>query len=276
MQVGSKKKEIQKRKIKSSDVFSDNNFITNYVSKHWSIFKKSFNFDSVLFRLLLLDVGFILILFLSYLLVYFLWIKNTLILSNIVSILNTMQASTVPTSEIIISWHHLLLSVILMLLLILVLYILLLSIYTVLSYVIMTKKRFSLKVFLNSILIYLMFTVVYLLILLLVFYLFKNVWLAAWSVILITLLYLYTLLIFYLVIDDNGLLKVFGLGFRNMIKLYDTLPPILFALIMFLIIIAIITLIFGSIPLVVFLIVLLAIVYLSNRMKKYLHQITHV
>jgi len=276
MQVGSKKKEIQKRKIKSSDVFSDNNFITNYVSKHWSIFKKSFNFDSVLFRLLLLDVGFILILFLSYLLVYFLWIKNTLILSNIVSILNTMQASTVPTSEIIISWHHLLLSVILMLLLILVLYILLLSIYTVLSYVIMTKKRFSLKVFLNSILIYLMFTVVYLLILLLVFYLFKNVWLAAWSVILITLLYLYTLLIFYLVIDDNGLLKVFGLGFRNMIKLYDTLPPILFALIMFLIIIAIITLIFGSIPLVVFLIVLLAIVYLSNWMKKYLHQITHV
>ena len=159
--------------------------------------------------------------------------------------------------------------------LVLLLYMVFLSIYSALSHMSITKNKFSTKLFLNFIYVYTIFTVIYLLLMLAIFYISKDIVLAAWCVILFTILYLYILLIFYLVTKDGNLSQIFSHGFKSMMKLHHTLPPIALALVMFLILISIVMLIFSSIPLIVFILFLLIIIYLSNWMKKYLHQIIH-
>jgi len=260
---------------KSNTASSKDGDVSNYFFKHWNILKKSFNFDSVLFKLMLIDIGFIVSLFLSYVLVYFLWIRNILTVSYLVNILNTPQISDVPASEIVSAWNHFVTAATLILLLVLLLYMIVLSIYSALSHMSMTKNKFSARLFLNFICTYTIFTLIYLLILLSIFYFSKNILLAAWCLILITILYLYTLFIFYLVTKDGKLSQIFSHGFSSMIRLHHTLPPIVLALIMFLAFLSIVLLIFGNWPFIVFMLLLLIMIYLSNWMKKYLHQIIH-
>ena len=55
----------------------------SYISKHWKILKSSFKADLTALKLASLDIGFLLTLLLSYVLVYFLCVRSYLSIINI-------------------------------------------------------------------------------------------------------------------------------------------------------------------------------------------------
>jgi len=251
------------------------NIATNYWSKHWNIFKRSLRFDSTLLKLIFTDIGFIITLFLSYVLIYFFWIKNMLSVSYLMNILDTAQTSAVSSSEVMNAWNHFITTVIFIVLLIILLYIILLSIYSALSHIFITKNKLGAKLFLNFIYIYAILTLIYFLLVLSIFYLSNNILLIAWGVLILTIIYLYSLLIFYLVTNDGNISKIFSHGFKSIIKFHNRLPPILLTSIMFAILLPILNIIFGWNYLIFFLAITILLLYLLNWMKKYLHHIIH-
>ena len=248
----------------------------NYFVKHWNILKKSFKLDDVIYKLILTDIGFIITLLISYTMVYFLWVRTLLSVPNLLSMFSTGQVPrTVPGEELIRSWNIFVTNLMLILVLIVILYILILSIYGAISHVFMTKNKFSIKLFLNFIYIYLILTLLYALFLIAIFYLSKDIWLSACGVILFTVLYIYSLLIFYLVINGGPLSKVISHGLRSMIRLHHTLVPIILSIIIWLILVVIIQLLFAKLLVVSVPLITLSMIYTLSWTKKYLHHVIH-
>lgn len=247
-----------------------------YIKKHWAIFKKSFNLDLLLVKLCITDIIFMISLIFSYYLVYFFWIKNVLSITNILSVTQSnILPENISGTALLNSWNTFIFNLVLLIILIVLIYVVLLSIYGAVSHKFITNNKFSSKLFLNFFYIYGILTSIYLLIIISIFYLSTDVWLIAWSIFILTIIYMYFLLIFYLVINDAKLSKIFHKGFTSLIKLHHTLMPIIVFFILFTLVFLVMALIFGKLIILFVILSLLFILYLINCLKRYLHQIIH-
>ncbi|MGV8171225.1 MAG: hypothetical protein ACP5OA_00855 [Candidatus Woesearchaeota archaeon] len=245
-----------------------------YFDKHWKAFLRSFRIDALLLKLFLIDIFSILTLAVSLIVLYALWIKNS---SYMYPIFNIRDIESLIASGIDISslWNTFIMNVIFMILAGIVLSIFILSIYSSISNMLMNRKRFTWKLFSNFLSIYSILTSGYISLMLLLFMIFtksRNLMLIVWSMIILTILFLYFLLIFYLVINDGKWSKIWALSLKKMIRLHDTLLPVLLGVLILLIGVTIIGWIFGSI-LISGILMLVLILYIFTWLKKYLHHI---
>jgi hypothetical protein len=248
----------------------------DYLKEHWNLLKHSFDIDSLTWKLLLTDIGFIFSLLLSYTLLYLFWAKNLLSLQNILEIAQTGQIlGSTPGVSIVQLWNRVILNIVLVLVFTIIIYVLLISLYGALSHKFLSKKDFTIKLLLNFLSVNSILTVVYLLLLISVFCLSKNIKLAVWGIIVFTLLYLYALLIFYLVTKDDKLTKIFVHGFKSMVKLHYTLVPIILFIILMSLFSFIISIVSFGNTIVLTVLALIAFFYLITWIRKYLHHVIH-
>jgi hypothetical protein len=245
-----------------------------YIQKHWKIFLKSFNIDMLALKLLATDILFIFTLVLSYSLLYLFWLKNVFSVATLLGISNGVvpAASNMDISAL---WHSFIIKVLLILLLGVLIYLVLISLYSAFSHTFINRKKFTLKLFLNFLSIYSILTFLYILVSVIIFNISNNIIAIAWGVIILTLLYVYALLIFYLVINDGTFSKILHHGWKSMIRLHDTLLPLAIGLILIMITSIIIELLFGNFIIVSAILAMLVFLYLTTWLKKYLHHIIH-
>ena len=217
----------------------------SYISKHWKLLKNSFMIDSMALKLAALDAGMILTVMISYIFVYYMFLRSYLSISNIIYVANTGKVpSSIGGMDMTVLWNTFVANVIIATLITLVLYVLILSFYGIISHNILTNNRFKFNTLANFIYIYSLFTLIYVLLSILIFSTVKSIIAASWLIIILTLVYLYAMLIFYLVIKDDKIPKILSHGFRAMAKLHDTLVPIMLAIIMLAIVSAVLALLF--------------------------------
>lgn len=262
-----KAKNIDTSSAKASDV--------KYFRKHWIILKNNFKLDDVTIKLILTDIGFILTLMLSYVLVYMLWARSVFSLSSLLDTISAQIPDSALGVETINLWHTFITNVILFAIVVIILYAVLISIYSAVSHKIITKNKFSAGLFLNFIYVYMILTLVYLLLLISIFYLSNNIMLIAWGILIFTLLYVYALLIFYLVTKEGKLSIILVHGFKSMILLHNTLPPIILSILIWIIFTIVVHFIFGKLLIVTISLVLFSILYLATWVKRYLYHIIH-
>ncbi len=248
----------------------------NYLQKHWEILKNSFKLDDLTWKLPLIDIGFVLSLFVFYALILFLWVRTYLSFENLVAIAQSGQALAYTSGTSITQlWIKSIWMIILIFVLIVLAYVLLLSLYGALSHKFLSKKTFTSKLFINFLCVNAILTLLYIVFVVSIFTLSSNIKLIAWGMIIFTLLYIYALLIFYLVTKEDKLAKIFVHGFKSMIKLNHTLVPIVLSIILFAIVSIVIYLISFWSTILMTILAFLLLFYLITWVKKYLHHIVH-
>ncbi len=248
----------------------------DYLKKHWNILKHSFNVDYLTWKLLLIDLGFIFTLILSYSILYALWIKNLFSLQNIIDVAQTGQVLDVmPGLSITQLWDKLIFNLILIGVLAVLIYIILISIYGAISHKFISKKEFSLKLLLNFLCVNTILTVVYVSLIISIYYLSNEIKLIAWSIVIFTLLYFYALLIFYLVTKNDKLSKIFMHGLKSMIKLHYTLIPMILSIILFSVYLTIIYFLSFGNTVILALLGIVGLFYILVWTKRYLHHVIH-
>jgi hypothetical protein len=250
-----------------------------YAHTHWTSIKNSFEFDSITLKLILLDVSLIFTLMLSYVLIYFLWVKNLFSVSNILSLINSGSLpdpnTGISSSDLLNSWNNFIFNVILIIVVAVLLYIIIISIYSALGHKILTRNKFSLKLFLNFLASYALWTLIYILSILLLFHISTDIIFIAWIIISITLLYLYALLIFYITTSGNNLSGVLLKGLKSMLKLHHAVPVLLCTLILFSVIGGIMAFVFQKIPVISVILIFVIVLYSNSWIKRYMHQVLH-
>jgi len=247
-----------------------------YIDKHWKILKKSFKADFVALKLALLDIGFLLTLVLSYTLIYFLFVRSYLSISNILDIAN---GGKIPPSmsgmNMTVLWNTFVADVIIIIVLAVLLYVLILSVYGTISHLCLTNNKFKMNILINFIYIYALFTLVYLLLMVLVFVVSKNIMTAAWITLIMTLVYAYIMLVFYLVIKDDHLYKILKHGFKSMIRIHDTIVPIVLSMIMLSVLSIIFTLLFSQFILLLGILLYISTIAVMIWLRRYMHELIH-
>jgi hypothetical protein len=245
-----------------------------YLEKHWKTFLRSFKLDALAFKLLVTDMLFILTLMLAYSVLYAFWMRNLLGISALLGIESggMPAASSINTLKV---WNAFAIKTIIILVVSILLYILLISLYSAFSHTFINRKNFTLKLFLNFISIYSLSTLLYLTLITIMFFISQNIILIAWCILIITMIYLYMLLIFYLVTNDGKFLKIVRHGLKSMIRLHDTLIPLVLGFILMTLATIVIELLFGKFLALSVILLLLAFLYLATWLKKYLHHVIH-
>jgi hypothetical protein len=261
--------------VKDSSANKDSSAKDTYFLKHWNILKNSFVIDGTILKLICIDLGFIFTILLSYMLLYALWLRNTSAVSNLLNMIYSGQLTDVAGYNLPKIWHQFLINTILLFVLIILIYILLLSVYGALSHTIITKNRFNWRLILNFICVYSGLTGIYLFFLIAMFFLSKNIMLLTWGLIIFTFLYLYLLLIFYLVTKEGKFGQILVHGFKSALKLHNTLPPMILALLILSILTVLIQVLFGGLSILITLLVLVSLLYISAWIKRYMHKIIH-
>jgi hypothetical protein len=243
-----------------------------YVDKHWKTFLNSFRLDALAFKLLVTDILFILTVILTYGILYAFWMKNVLSVSAILGVENG-DVPAVSNIDILGMWNIFIAKTLFILILCVLLYILLISLYSAFSHTFINRKDFTLRLFLNFLCIYAILTLLYFIMIAMIYSLSSDTMFIAWSVIILTMIYLYSLLIFYLVTNDGKIMKIVRHGLKDMAKLHYTLPPLVLGLLLLTLISIVIGLLLGNLLLLSATLALLTFLYLATWLKKYLHHI---
>jgi len=245
-----------------------------YVNKHWKIFWKSFKLDELALKLFVTDIVFILTLAVSYGILYLFWLKNLLSVSAIFGISSgdTLALSNIDMTGL---WHSFIIKIILILFVGVILYLILISLYSAFSHTYINHKKFTLKLLLNFLGIYAILTALFILLSTTIFNLSNNIIEIAWAIIVLMLLYIYALLIFYLVTNDGKFTKILHHGWKSMIRLHDTILPLLLGFVLMILTLIIIGLLIGKLVVLSGLIALIVFLYLTTWLKKYLYHIIH-
>lgn len=244
-----------------------------YAERHWKMFVRSMKLDALMFKLFITDILFILTLTLSYIVLYAFWVKNIVSISSILGIDENVPA--ISNMDILGLWNAFITKVIIILILGLLLYILWISIYSAFSHTFINKKDFTFKLFLNFLGIYASLTLIYMLLVALMFFLSQNIMFIAWSIIILTMLYLYSLLIFYLVTNGGNFTKILHHGLKSMIRLHDTLLPLLLGFLLMTAGMLILGLLLKGMPILLSICALMIFLYLVTWLKRYMHGIIH-
>jgi len=244
-----------------------------YFDKHWRAFLRSFRLDVLTFKLFITDILFILTIILAYDIVYAFWIKNVVSISSILGIEEGVVPA-VSTIDIAGAVQSFLTTLIIIAIVIVIIYVFLISLYGAISHTFMNDKRLTLKLFLNFLSIYSLMTLSYILLTIMIFILSQNVWLIAGMVIFLTAAYIYSMLIFYLVISDKKFKQVIRHGFKSIIRVHDTLIPIFLGTLFLVISFTVIVLLLGDMVLSAVLILLSAL-YVLTWTRRYMHRMIH-
>lgn len=248
----------------------------NYLQKHLRILKNSFKVDMTFFKLGLIDLGFVLTLILSYMLIYFFYVKDYLSISNLLSIANNGRTPpSMSGMDMNILWNTFVANSIVIILVTLILYVIILSIYGTISHLCLTNNKFKRNILINFIYIYALFTLIYILLSILIFFMITNIMTAAWIIFVLTIIYLYAMMIFYLVIKDDKIGKIFRHGFKSMIKIHDTIIPIIISIIALSIICFIIVLLFNQFVMFAGILIYLSFIIVLIWFRRYMHVLIH-
>ena len=246
-----------------------------YALKHWKQLRNSVKLDSTMFKLLLIDIGFFVTILLSYVLIYYYYIRNYLTINNLLAVANVASPPSMSGVDVVAVWNNFLFNMILMVILAVLIYISIISIYSALSHFVLTHNKFNLKLIKNFVVIYSILTLIYLSLIVLVFSSINNVMTSAIIMIILSIIYSYFMLIDYLTINDSGISKNIIKGLKHIIRLHHKILPLLTYIISASILLSIALILFKNYLGICIIAIYLSISISFVWLRRYLHGIIH-